>query len=195
MAAPIKLNLKVYQGSTFTQVLRWESATKVYVPITNITKSAPVVITAVNHNIPVGWRARVTNAGGMKEINLLDYNVVTNTTADTVTFNQVNSLGFTLYTSGGVLEYGQPVNLVGLTARMQLREKLTSAIVLHELNTTNGGIVFDNVYKTITLNIPDEITATLAFTTAVYTLEVTTSTGETSTFAKGSVSLDKEVTR
>lgn len=195
MAAPIKLNLKVYQGSTFTQVLRWESSTKVYAPITNITKGAPVVITAPAHGIPVGWRARVTNAGGMKEINLLDYNIVTGTTTDTVTFNQVNSLAYTTYTSGGILEYNQPVNLAGLTARMQLREKLASTTVLHELNTTNGGIVFDNTYKTIALNIPDEVTALFNFTSAVYTLEFTTAGGETSTFARGSVSLEKEVTR
>lgn len=126
MAAPIKLNLKIYQGSTFKQVLRWESATKVYVPITNISKGAPVVVTAANHAVPLGWRARVTNAGGMKEINQLDYNIVTQTTQDTVTFNQVNSLSFTAYTSGGVLEYNQPAPISGLTARMQIREKLAN---------------------------------------------------------------------
>jgi hypothetical protein len=195
MAAPIKLNLKIYQGSTFKQILRWESSTKVYVPITNIAKSAPIVITTPAHGIPVGWRAKVTNAGGMKEVNLLDYNIVTSITEDTVTFNQVNSLAFTAYTSGGVLEYNQPASIFGLTARMQIREKLTSDTVIHELSTDNGGIVFDNTYKTITLNIPDEITAGFGFTSAVYTLEFTTGAGETSTFAKGSISLEKEVTR
>lgn len=195
MAAPIKLNLKVYQGSTFKQVLRWESSTRVYVPITNIAKSAPVVITAPEHNIPVGWRARVTNAGGMKEINALDYQIATNTTADTVTFNQVNALGYSTYTSGGVLEYNQPAPLSGLTARMQLREKLTSPTIIYELTTENGGISFDNTYKTITLLIPDTITANFGFVSAVYTLEVETAGGETSTFARGSVGLEREVTR
>jgi hypothetical protein len=195
MSDPIKLNLKIYQGSTFTQVLRWESSTRVYVPITQITKSAPVVITAANHNIPVGWRARVTNAGGMKELNLLDYNVVTSTTPTTVTFNQVNSLGFTAYTSGGVLEYNQPVPLVGLTARMQLREKLTSTAVLHELTTQNGGIVFDNTLKTITLTIPVAATTTFNFTSAVYALEFIDATGIVIPFAKGNVLLEREVTR
>lgn len=195
MAAPIKLNLKIYQGSTFKQVLRWESATKVYVPITNITKSAPIVITAAGHGIPLGWRARVTNAGGMKEINQLDYNTVTEATTDTVVFNQVNSLGFTTYTGGGVLEYNQPVSLAGITARMQIREKLGSTTVLHELTTENGGVVFDNVLKTITLVIPDETTTTLQFTSAVYTLEFINTAGEVRTFARGSVSLEREVTR
>jgi hypothetical protein len=195
MAAPIKLNLKLYQGSTFKQILRWESSTKVYVPITNITKSAPLVVTAASHAIPVGWRARVTNAGGMKEVNALDYQIATSTTSDTVTFNQVNSLGFTTYTSGGVLEYNQPVSLTGLVARMQIREKLGSPIVLHELTTQNGGVVFDNEYKTITITIPDNITAGFTFSSAVYTLEFEDLNGETSTFAKGNISLEKEVTR
>jgi hypothetical protein len=196
MAAPIKLNLKIYQGSTFKQVLRWESSTKVYVPITNISKSAPVVITAPNHGIPLGWRARVTGAGGMKEVNLLDYQIATETTADTITFNQVNSLGFTAYTSGGILEYNKPVQLNNLTARMQIREKVNSPTIIHELTTQNSGIVFNDTYKTITLNIPDSATTAFAFTSAVYLLEfVNTGSGEVYPFAKGSVSLEREVTR
>jgi hypothetical protein len=196
MAAPIKLNLKVYQGSTFKQILRWESSTKVYVPITNISKSAPVVITAPGHQIPVGWRARVTGAGGMKELNALDYQIATETTADTVTFNQVNSLGFAAYTSGGILEYNKPVQLNNLTARMQIREKVNSPTVIHELTTQNSGIVFNDAYKTITLNISDATTTAFNFTSAVYLLEfINNGTGDVYPFAKGSVSLEREVTR
>lgn len=196
MAAPIKLNLKIYQGSTFKQVLRWESSTKVYVPITNITKSAPIVITAPAHGIPVGWRAKTTNVGGMKEVNLLDYNIVTSTTTDTVTFNQVNSLAFTTYTSGGVLEYNQPVSISSLKARMQIRDKVTSTAFIHEMTTENGGVLFDNTLKTITLFIDDSVTAGFNFTSAVYLLEFENlNTGETMPFAKGSVSLEREVTR
>lgn len=196
MAAPIKLNLKIYQGSTFKQVLRWESSTKVYVPITNISKSAPMVVTAPNHQIPLGWRARITNAGGTKEANALDYQIATEITNDTVTFNQVNSLAFTTYTSGGILEYNKPVQLNTLTARMQIREKVTSTTIIHELTTQNSGIVFDNTYKTITLTIPDTATTAFNFTNAVYLLEfVNTGSGEVYPFAKGSVSLEREVTR
>jgi hypothetical protein len=196
MAAPIKLNLKIYQGSTFKQVLRWESATKVYVPITNITKSAPIVITAPAHGIPVGWRAKATNVGGMKEVNSLDYNIVTGTTADTVTINQINSLAFTTYTSGGVLEYNQPAPINSLKARMQIREKLTSVNFVHEMTTENGGIIFNNTLKTITLFIDDAVTAGFNFTSAVYLLEFENlNTGETIPFAKGSVSLELEATR
>jgi hypothetical protein len=194
MAAPIKLNLKVYQGSTFRQVLRWESSTKVYVPITNITRSAPVVITAPGHNLPLGWRARVTNAGGMKEINQLDYQTATEVTGSTVVFNQINSLAYTAYTGGGVLEYNTPVNLAGYTARMQIREKLASNVVVHTLTTENSGIVLDNNVKTITLTIPDEVTTLFSFASAVYDLELMLG-GEVIPFASGTLTLQREVTR
>lgn len=194
MTSPVKLNLKIYQGSTFRQVLRWESSTKVYVPITNITKSAPVVITAANHAAPLGWRVKVVGAGGMKEINQLDYQTVTDKTTDTVTLNQINSLGFTTYTSGGVLEYNRPVDLTWYTARMQIRAKVDSDTVLHTLTTENGGILLDDVAKTITMYIPDETTQTFTFKAAVYDLELITG-GEVTALASGSITLVREVTR
>jgi hypothetical protein len=193
MSAPIKLNFKIYQGSTFRQVLRWESSTKVYVPITNISKSAPVVLTAPAHGVPVGWRARVTNSN-VKELVALDYMTVTGTTTDTVTFNQVNSLAFTTYTSGGVLEYNAPVPVSTYTARMQIREKLSSTAIIYELTTANNGIVIDNVLKTITLYIPPAATTAFNFTSAVYSLELVANS-EVVPFASGSISLQYEVTR
>jgi len=194
MTSPVKLNLKIYQGSTFRQVLRWESSTKVYVPITNISKSAPVVITAANHAAPLGWRVKVVGAGGMKEINALDYQTVTDKTTDTVTLNQINSLGFTAYTSGGVLEYNQPVSLAGYTARMQIRAKVDSDAVIHTLTTENGGIVLDNTAKTITIVMQDEVTQTFTFKSAVYDLELI-SGGEVTQLVTGGLTLVREVTR
>ena len=194
MTSPVKLNLKIYQGSTFRQVLRWESSTKVYVPITNISKSAPVVITAANHAAPLGWRVKVVGAGGMKEINALDYQTVTDKTTDTVTLNQINSLGFTTYTSGGVLEYNQPVSLAGYTARMQIRAKVDSDAVIHTLTTENGGIVLDNTAKTITIVMQDEVTQTFTFKSAVYDLELI-SGGEVTQLVTGGLTLVREVTR
>lgn len=197
MTSPVKLNLKVYQGSTFTEVLRWESSTKVYKPITGITKTAPVVITATAHNIPTGWRARVTNVVGMKEINCGTdtYYSVTDSTANTVTINSVNAVGYSDYTSGGILEYNLPVDLTGFTARMQIRGKLTDTTIIKELTTANSGIVINNTLKTITINISAVDTAALDFTTAVYSLELVSSGGEVAQLVNGSLSLVKEVTR
>ena len=194
MVAPIKLNIKVYQGSTFSKVLRWESSTKKYIPITAISKAAPMVVTAPAHGVPVGWRTKLTNISGMKEVANIDYITNTATTLDTLTFNSINSLSYTAYASGGVLEYNQPIDLQGMTARMQIREKLTSPTVLLQLTTENGLIQLDNTLKTIVFSIPAQTTETLTFKQAVYSLELVKGTTVVP-FASGTVSLVPEVTR
>lgn len=195
MAAPVKLNFKIYQGSTFKEVLRWETSTKVYKPISGITKAAPVVVTAASHGIPIGWRTKITNVVGMKEINSSDtYNVVTGVTADTVTINAINSLAYTDYTSGGVLEYNEPCDLSATTARMQIREKITSTEVLVELTTINGKILIDNTSKTITLYLSAADTAALTFTNAVYSLELVQGI-DVIPFIYGNITLTNEITR
>lgn len=194
MTAPTRLNLKIYQGSTFRQILRWESATKVYVPVSSITNAAPMVITANSHNVPQGWRVKMTNVLGMKEVNSLDYVIATGVTTNTVTVNSVNSIGFSAYTSGGVLEYNQPIDLSGVTARMQIRPKIDSTEIIDTLTTENGGIVLDNTLKTITLEIDESDTALYSFKSAVYDLEVIKN-NDVIPFLTGTVLLTKEVTR
>lgn len=195
MAAPVKIALKLYQGSTFKGVFRWESNTKVYKTITGITKAAPVVISSASHDIPVGWRTKITNVSGMKEINSDDdYHVVTSTTTNDITINAINSLAYTAYTSGGVLDYYAPVDLSGYTARMQIRSKVTSEDVLLELTTENGGIILNNTLKTITVLITPIQTAALTFSSAVYSLEMEKA-GEVTQLIAGNITLIKEVTR
>ena len=194
---PAKINYKIYQGSTFRETYRWESETKVYVPIQSIQKSAPCVITTQTaHNLPVGWRFRVVGAGGMKEINSTadNYYLSTGTTSTTITINQVNSLPYTAYTSGGVVEYNQPVPLAGLSARMQIRETVDSTTVLHEATSANGQIIVDDTAKTIQILLLGNVTQQFDFTTAVYSIELFTGSNVT-TFAMGNISLVKEITR
>lgn len=195
MATPTKLNLKIYQGSTFKEVLRWESANKAYAPITGITKAAPMVVTSTAHGIPAGWRVKVTNVTGMTDINSTDvYQTVSVSATNTITFNDVNSLGFKDYVSGGVLEYNAPNNLLAVTARMQIRAKLDSTTFIDELTTENGKVIVDNTAKTITILLTDTITSAYTFSSAVYSMELIVS-GEVVPFIYGDVSLIKEITR
>lgn len=196
MSAPAKLNFKIYQGSTFAEVLRWESAVKVYAPITGITKSAPLVVTAPAHGIPVEWRVKFTNIAGMTDLNSDSiYHQVSATTSDTLTINSVNSLGFKAYTTGGIVEYNKPVDTIDYTARMQIRSKVDSPDIILSLTTENSGIVIDNIKKTITINISATDTAALTFNTAVYSLEMISSGGQVTPFVGGNLTLVKEVTR
>jgi len=190
-----KLNLKMIQGSTFTQVFRWESSLKVYVPITDITKAAPVVITAAGHGLAVGWRTKITNVAGMTQINSSEnYHIVTDKTTDTVTINALNTLAYSAYTGGGVLEYNQPVSLSGATARMQIRPKLSSTTILEELTTEDGDIVLDDTEHTITLQLSATKTAGFTFNFAVYSLEIIKGVN-VDQLISGNLSLEKEVTR
>lgn len=195
MNSPVKVNFKIYQGSTFKEVLRWEASTKVYKPITAIVKEAPVSITATAHGIPDGWRVKVTNVLGMKEINSDEYRIATVVTSNIISINSINPLSYADYTSGGILEYNLPVDLTNYSGRMQLRAKLDSEVVLLELTTANSGIVIDNTLKTITINITAVQTAAFDFPSAVYSLELYTGTGVVVPFAGGSISVIKEVTR
>lgn len=191
MASPVKINFQIYQGGTFKQILRWESGTKAYVPITGITKSAPVSITAPLHDIPPGWRVKVLNAGGMKEINSADtYYQATVVTENLIELNSIVSLNYTPYTSGGVLEYNLPVSLAGYTAKLTLADSVNSSSPLYETTNVGGGIVIDPVSHTITINIPATVTRDFTFSKAVYELNLQLGT-DIIPFATGLIFLTK----
>lgn len=197
---PIKLNLKIYQGGTFKETLRWESSTKKYVSITNISNTAPMTITTAPAIIfPAGWRFKVTNVTGMTEANCdADaYYIATSITPsggnNIITVNSVNSSGFKAFVSGGVVEYNDPVDLTGFTASMQIKDKVGGVEML-SLTTANSGVAINTSLNTITINITAAQTALLDFSTAVYDLELVSAGGEVTKFASGSLSLVKEVT-
>ena len=197
---PARINFKVYQGSTFQEVLRWESATKTYATISAISKAAPCVIT-VNSGQPtppVNWRVRVTGVSGMKEINQLsdsDYYLTSGISSNNITINTINSAAYTTYTSGGIIEWNTPVPIAGYTAKMQIRESIDSSTVILELTTANGGIVIDTTNFTIGINMTSNQTAAFTFINAVYSLELTNVGGAVQTFVNGNLSLVPEVTR
>lgn len=194
MVAPTKINFKMQQGGTFSEIIRWESSTIVYSTVTGITKAAPMVVTAPGHGAVLGWRAKLTNVLGMTDVNTMDYAVITAVDTDTVSFNSIDSTGYKTYTSLGVLQYNQPMSLAPYTARMQIRQKLTSTDIIESLTTENGLIVLDDTLKTITITIPATTTETYDFKSAVYSLEMINGAIVTP-LAYGNITLVKEITR
>lgn len=197
---PAKINYKIYQGSTFQEIFRWESEYKVYQPIVSIEKSAPCKLVLQDTPLlPQGWRFRVVGAGGMKEINSAGDSFYLATSVGIATkqveVNAVNSLNYTTYTTGGVLEYNQPVDLSSYSARMQIRKTLNSEEVLHTATTANGGIVLDNLLKTITVNIPASITTEFKFLSGVYSIELFDAQGIVVPFLVGNITVVPEITR
>jgi hypothetical protein len=195
-------DLTIKQGKTFVRVVRWETAPFVYKPITAISRAAPVQITATGHGMPDGWRGAVVSAGGMRKINAknwplrdTDFHTITSVDPNNVQFNDVVSLDYTAYTSGGSLVYYTPVDLDLFVARMQIRDTVEDTTILMSLVTGTERITIDNTAKTITLLISAADTAGITWLQGVYDLELESPSGVVTQLLKGNITVEDEVTR
>jgi hypothetical protein len=80
------------------------------------------------------------------------------------------------------------------TARMHIRDKVTSTSTLFEA-TTDDYISITGSQGIVYLEIPADITAAWTWTKGVYDLEVISPAGKVSRIAQGNVKVDPEVTR
>lgn len=199
-------NLEIRQGETWTQVVRWYSETFGYAAIASVTKAAPAVITTDgNHGIPDEWRVAIVGCKGMTQLNAevdddgqppeTEYQPATVPTASTLSLNSVNSTNFGTYTGGGVVQFRQPVDMAAYTARLHFRDSVEATTTLLELTTENSGIAIDNTAKKITLTITAAQAAAITWESAVYDLELVSSTGVVTRLIEGAVTVTKEVTR
>ena len=86
------------------------------------------------------------------------------------------------------------ISLVGYTARLQIRDKVTSTETLFE-TTTGDYITITGPAGEVYLEIPAATTAAWTWTKGVYDLEIISGTGKVSRIAEGSVKVSPEVTR
>lgn len=198
--ALLTTDLEICKGKTFLYPTQWGSEPWVYKPITAITQTAPVQITATAHNLVNGWMTAVVSVKGMTEINAKnappkskDFSTVTVVDANTIQLNKVNAADYTAYTSGGYLQYMTPVDLAGYTARMKIKTE-AGGTELFSLTTENGRITLDNTLKTITLSIPATDTAALTFSEGVYDLELVSAGGIVTAYMAGKVTVEDEIT-
>lgn len=89
---------------------------------------------------------------------------------------------------------GAAINLTGYSARLQIREKVTSSSALVSL-TSSSGITLGGAAGTITPLISSTDTAALSFTTGVYDLELISGSGVVYRVLQGKVTVSPEVTR
>jgi hypothetical protein len=88
------------------------------------------------------------------------------------------------------------VDLAGATARMQVRKNVRSPTVLLLLTTENGGIKLDlDVLGAFRLEMSDEETSLLTFTTGQYHLEFELPDGTVRRLLEGTVTVSPEITR
>lgn len=86
------------------------------------------------------------------------------------------------------------VNLTGYSARMQVRETLTSPSTLVSLSTGGSGMTV-NAAGTITMTINAATTAGLPIGTHVYDLEIESAGGVVTRLLEGKFKVTGEVTR
>lgn len=197
-----QVDYEIRQGETWERNVRWGQSGFVYKTITGIQKSAPIRLAVTGHELPDGWPFAVSDVAGMTQINAkktppdedTEYYPGVVVDADTLEINAISSLGFTAYTSGGVIRYHPPEDLTGVTARMQLRKNVKSTVVIHELTTENGGITINGGSSLITLLLTEEETAAFDFKTAVYALDMLRG-GQVFPIMFGQITLVKDATQ
>ena len=201
MAQTVEQDLDVRQGATFTQVFRWGKLPIVYKPISALSATPPLQVTATAHGVPDGWPVAITATGTGVDAEfdppgLSDYHQATLVDANDITLNDVNPalLDFGTYVSGGVLQYYTPQSLTGFTASMNLYAPAgTTPAVLTVTSTapTTGGseIVLDTTNQTITVNLTATDTAALEQISTVYELGMTDGSGNVTIIAVGSINV------
>lgn len=90
---------------------------------------------------------------------------------------------------------GSPVNLTGYTAKMQVRQSVSSSDVLLEMSTVNGRISITPLTGTITLIFSATLTAAITWSRGKYDLELTSNDGTVTRLIEGQISVSKEITR
>ena len=92
---------------------------------------------------------------------------------------------------------GDPVDLTGYTAEMDIRQSKKSSDTILELTTSNGLLTLGGVQGTITINIPANTTDALDFTWGEYDLELYPSGDAIKAIRllEGKINLSKQVTR
>jgi hypothetical protein len=89
---------------------------------------------------------------------------------------------------------GNPMNLNGFSARMQIRPEIDDEEILVDLSTDDGGITLGGDEGTIVVYISAEDTEVMD-SEGVYDLELIAPGGDVDRILKGRVRLDPEVTR
>jgi len=198
------LDLVIEQGKTFSRVIRWESSVRAWKAITAIGNVAPMLVTAVGHGMPDGWRAAITDVVGMIDANAghnppwdSELKPATYVGVDQVSFDDVSAAGFDAYVSGGYLFYYVPVSLATMTARMKIKDQIGGTVLVSLVTpaVSGSGFTIDDTNKTITLSISATDTAAFTWTEGVYDLEmVDSSDGSVVAILSGSVTVTDEVT-
>ncbi|MEM7739130.1 MAG: hypothetical protein AAF267_25515 [Deinococcota bacterium] len=90
---------------------------------------------------------------------------------------------------------GQPTDLTGCAAKMQVRKRVEDEIVVLELSTGNGRLIIDGLAGIVTFNLEPTATQNATWTKGVYDLKITWPDGHIDKCISGYVNHILAVTR
>ena len=90
---------------------------------------------------------------------------------------------------------GDPINLNGYVARMQLRRRVDDEEPLLELSTGNGRLILGGEEGTVQINVNASDTEGLDAVEGVYDLELVSGAGIVDKLLRGTFEIIREVTR
>jgi hypothetical protein len=200
MIEPKVHDIEIRQGSQFQDAFHWYGAGITCANIENVTVGCPTVITITGHGLPAISETpiHIRNVRGARALNTgsLECEMILATYIDVDTFSVRVDTGNQTYKSGsGSIEWYQPKDLTGYTARMQIREKIDDEDTLVSLTSAAGDITISIPDARIVFTIATSVTEELDFMEGVYDLELVDPAGEATTLLEGKVTLRKEVTR
>ena len=105
----------------------------------------------------------------------------------------VDADGNLVLDANGNAQPGEPKDLTGWTARMQVRKKVGSEVLLEA--TSEAGITLGGTAGTVRVKFTDEQTDTLMLKAAVYDLELEDEAGDVYRLLEGTVTIKPNVTR
>ncbi len=99
------------------------------------------------------------------------------------------------YSLGVTDDSGNVSDLTSYTGKMQIKSDNTQSTSILELSTSGSYMSITGSTGVIALSVPNTVTSTLSFDTAVYDLIITSPIGVVTRLLEGSVNLSTQVTR
>ncbi|QEY75160.1 hypothetical protein [Pseudomonas denitrificans (nom. rej.)] len=190
---PACLPMRLIRGATYRDTRRLMQPPKEYRPLTAISATAPVRLTVPAHGLAGDWLAWVIGTTGLPDLNRepprqLPHRVEV-IDADTLEINGVSGAGLKPVPGSGQLIYQPPVDLIGATAHLVIREREEGGGQLLEL--TMGSGITSTAPGTLAVEIDADTTQAITWTTGWYHLEVTFADGTVSRFFRGPVTVEQ----
>lgn len=191
--------LKIIQGSTLAQPIRWYVEPYIYKPITEVVSLAPLRLKVVGHGLPPFWKTEVLSVKGMIEINSTekekptDYHYATLIDDDIIEFNDVNASNYGPYVNGtGHIRYYTPASLANKVATLYIWDRVDGTLLL-TLSSATGEIDIDETDFVSLINMSDTATAALTWKKGVFAFKMRdTTTDAVVEVSSGSVLVEIE---